>query len=123
MNLKLNHLDLQVADVQRSVDLFERLLGLRLQSSRTSPALAILSDEAGFTLVLQRRKGEAPYPDGFHFGFLVDDPATVRTFQSEARGWGSLQVSDVIENGRGVLTYVRTWDGILLEVSWQRPRD
>ena len=122
MNLKLNHLDLQVADVQRSVDLFERLLGLRLRSSRTSPALAVLSDEAGFTLVLQRRKDEAPYPDGFHFGFLVDDPDTVRAFQAEARGWDSLVVSDVIENGRGVLTYVRTWDGLLLEVSWQRPR-
>ena len=122
MNLKLNHLDLQVADVQRSVDLFERLLGLQLQSSRTSPVLAILSDGAGFTLVLQRRKDDTPYPDGFHFGFLVDDPETVRAFQASARRWESLRVSDVIENGRGVLTYVRTWDDLLLEVSWQRPR-
>jgi catechol 2,3-dioxygenase-like lactoylglutathione lyase family enzyme len=120
--VNLNHLDLQVADVQRSVDLFERLLGLRLQSSRTSPAIAILSDGAGFTLVLQRRKDDAPYPDGFHFGFLVDDPATVRAFQAAARAWDSLEVSEVLENGRGVLTYARTWDGLLFEVSWQRPR-
>ncbi len=121
--MKLNHLDLQVSDVQRSVQLFEQLLGLQLQSSRTSPAIAILTDGDGFTLVLQRRKSETDtYPEGFHFGFLVADVETVRRFQADARALGLVDVSEVIENGRGVLVYVRTWDGLLVEVSCQRPR-
>ena len=121
--MKLNHLDLQVSDVQRSVELFEQLLGLHLQSSRTSPAIAILTDGEGFTLVLQRRKNETDtYPEGFHFGFLVADAETVRRFQAGAKARGLVDVSDVIENGRGVLVYLRTWDGLLIEVSWQRQR-
>jgi len=121
--VKLNHLDLQVADVQRSVLLFEQLLGLRLDSSRASPALAILSDGAGFMLVLQRRKNDADaYPDGFHFGFLLDNIEAVRSFHGRAKESGLVEVSEVIENGRGVLVYLRTWDGLLIEVSWQRPR-
>jgi catechol 2,3-dioxygenase-like lactoylglutathione lyase family enzyme len=121
--VKLNHLDLQVADVQRSVHLFEQLLGLQLDSSRTSAALAVLSDGAGFTLVLQRRKNEADsYPDGFHFGFLAEDAEAVRRFHTQAKESALVEVSEVIENGRGVLVYLRTWDGLLIEVSWLRTR-
>jgi len=118
--VKINHLDLQVSDVQHTVTLFEELLGLRLESNRASPAIAILTDDEGFTLVLQRRKGgAAPYPEDFHFGFLVPDVETVRRFQQRARAL-ELEVSDVIENGRGVLSYWRTADGILVEVGWHR---
>jgi catechol 2,3-dioxygenase-like lactoylglutathione lyase family enzyme len=118
--MKLNHLDLQVSDVKRSVELFEQLLGLQLQSSRTSPAIAILTDGEGFTLVLQRRKNETDaYPEGFHVGFLVDDVEVVRRFHVQARERG-LDVSDIIENNRGVIVYCCTWDGILVEVSCHR---
>lgn len=122
LTMKLNHLDLQVSDVPRAVALFEDLLGLHLESNRDSTALAILSDGEGFTLVVQRKKNEAEsYPEGFHFGFLVPDPDRVRSFQARARERG-VEVSDVIENGRGVLVYCRMIDGFLVEVSWHRPR-
>jgi len=76
--MKLNHLDLQVPDVQRTVGFFEKYFDLELRSSRTSPAIAILSDRQGFVLVIQRRKNEAEaYPEGFHLGFLVDDVESV----------------------------------------------
>ena len=121
--MKLNHLDLQVADVPRSVGLFERLLGFRLESNRASEAIAILTDGEGFTLVLQRRKSETDrYPEAFHFGFLVNDPETVRSFHAKARDEDLASVSDVIENGRGVLVYCRTKDGLLFEVSSHRVR-
>jgi catechol 2,3-dioxygenase-like lactoylglutathione lyase family enzyme len=120
--MKLNHLDIQVSDVPRAVALFEDLLGLRLESNRSSTAIAVLGDGEGFTLVLQRKKHEAErYPDGFHFGFIVPDPAEVRRFQERARAL-DLDVSDVIHNGRGVLAYWRTADGLLVEISWHAPR-
>jgi catechol 2,3-dioxygenase-like lactoylglutathione lyase family enzyme len=120
--MKLNHLDLQVTDVQRSVLFFERHFDLELQSSRSSPALAILSDRHGFVLVLQRRKrDDEAYPEGFHVGFLADDVATVHRTCARARADG-LAVSDVIENNRGTLIYCRTPDGITIELNCPRPR-
>lgn len=119
--VKLNHLDLQVTDVPQTIALFEDLLGLRLESNRGSPAIAILTDGEGFTLVLQRRKDQAAYPEGFHFGFLVNGADTVRAFQAKACDRG-LAVSEVIENNRGVLAYWRTSDGYTVEVSCQRRR-
>jgi catechol 2,3-dioxygenase-like lactoylglutathione lyase family enzyme len=119
--MKLNHLDLQVADVPRAVLFFERF-GLALQSSRTSQAIAILGDDHGFVLVLQRKKDDAEaYPEGFHVGFLVDDAETVRRVHA-ATSAGGVEVSAVLENGRGVMVYCRAPDGFLVEVAWHRPR-
>ena len=56
--MKLNHLDLQVNDVQQTVTFFEDAFGFQLQSNRRSSSIAILSDGDGFVLVLQRKKSE-----------------------------------------------------------------
>lgn len=120
--MQLNHLDLQVRDVQRCVTLLETYFDFELCSSRTSPAIAILSDRAGFTLVLQRKRDlEATYPEGFHIGFLRDTPEEVVAFQARARADG-LNVSDVIENNRGTLVYVQPDDLCMIEVSCHRKR-
>lgn len=114
--MKLNHLHLYVADVRAAVVRFGHLFGLTLTSNATSEAIAILSDGEGFTLVLQRQKSaEERYPDGFHFGFLLDDPADVFRFHERAKAAGE-EVGDVTENGRGTLCYCRL-EGLLVEVS------
>jgi catechol 2,3-dioxygenase-like lactoylglutathione lyase family enzyme len=118
--VKLNHLDLQVSDVQRSVMFFESVFDMQLQSSRTSPALAIMSDGEGFTLVLQRRKhDDERYPEGFHLGFLVDDVDLVHRMRERAVAAG-VECSDVIKNNRGTLLYCRAPDGYSVEVSCHR---
>jgi catechol 2,3-dioxygenase-like lactoylglutathione lyase family enzyme len=120
--MKLNHLDLQVADVPRAVTFFEEAFGFQLQSNRRSSAIAFLDDGEGFVLVLQRKKSDTDrYPDGFHFGFLVDDVETVHRFHANARVLG-LETSDMIENGRGTQVYVSGPDGLLAEVSYRPPR-
>lgn len=117
--MKLNHIDLQVPDVQETASFFERWLGFTHRSSRTSPAIAILGGEDGFVLVLQRKKDDAPYPDGFHVGFLIDREDDVIDFQRRAREAG-LQVSDVDRNARGTMVYCMAPGGILIEVSCRR---
>ncbi len=118
--MKLNHLDLQVSNVQRSVDFFERYFGLELGSSRTSPAIAILADQHGFVLVLQRKKSDAEaYPEGFHLGVSVDDAEAVHRAHARLRE-GGLDVSDVIENNRGVILHCKAPDGYAVEVSCPR---
>lgn len=121
--MKLNHLDLQVADVQETSRFFERYFGFLQATSRTTPAIAILHGEDGFILVLQRRKsaGET-YPNGFHVGFIVDDRAEVERLHRELTSGGE-EVSPIVENGRGTMIYCRR-DGFLVEVSRRRgPRE
>ena len=118
--MKLNHLDLQVSNVQRTVDFFERFFDLELRSSRTSPAIAILSDRHGFVLVLQRKKDSAEtYPEGFHLGFLLDDVESVHAAHARLKE-GSIDVSDVIQNNRGVMIYCNSPEGFTVEVSCPR---
>jgi catechol 2,3-dioxygenase-like lactoylglutathione lyase family enzyme len=115
--MKLNHLDLQVADVQRAVLFFERHFAFQLRSSRQSPAIAILDDGDGFVLVLQRRRSpDEKYPEGFHFGFLVPDVETVLRFHATATADG-LEVSAVIRNNRGTMVYCQSPEGFLVEVN------
>ena len=113
--MKLNHLDLQVSDVQKSVAFFESVFDLELKSSRTSPAIAFLADGHGFVLVLQRAE-KPSYPEGFHLGFIVDDVECVQRQFSRAQAAG-IAVSDIIENNRGTMIYCRAPDGYSVEVS------
>lgn len=126
--MKLNHLDLQVSDVQATVSFFEAHFGLTLTTSRGSPAIAILSDRPagdpgdGFVLVLQRKKDETQtYPDGFHLGFLVEDIATVEATHRSLVAAGA-DVSAIDTNNRGTMIYCRMADGILVEVNCPRKR-
>jgi catechol-2,3-dioxygenase len=119
--MKLNHLDLQVQDVALTTAFFERYFGLRVQSNPSSPALVILTDEAGFVLVLQRSEQPPRYPEGFHLGFLLDDVAGVRALHEQATNDGT-PVSDVIVNGRGTIIYLTAPEGYFVEVSCQRHR-
>jgi catechol 2,3-dioxygenase-like lactoylglutathione lyase family enzyme len=119
--MQLNHLDLQVTDVARSVEFFEQIFGLVLQSNRRSPAIAILGDGAGFVLVLQRRDVVA-YPDGFHVGFLVDDVSLVHAAHARATAAG-LEVTPVETDNRSTRIYCRAPDGYAVEVGCPRRRD
>jgi catechol 2,3-dioxygenase-like lactoylglutathione lyase family enzyme len=118
--MKLNHLDLQVADVRATVALFQSLFGLRLQSNPRSSSIAILGDDDGFVLVLQRTRSAADsYPSGFHLGFTLESVDTVHEVESRARAL-QLDVSEVIENNRGTMVYCSMPDGYVVEVSSPR---
>lgn len=113
----LNHIDLHVTDVQATVTFFETFFGFALETSRTSPAIAVLRGDHGVSLVLQRNAA-ATYPDGFHVGFLVEEVATVRAMHRALTEAG-LEVSPVDSNGRGTMMYCR-FDRLLVEVSCRR---
>ncbi|RJS21343.1 VOC family protein [Corallococcus sp. H22C18031201] len=119
--MKLNHLDLQVPDVQRSVQFFERYFNFEMCSNRSSPAVAVMEDRHGLVLVLQRLKNPAEkYPEGFHIGFYVEDEALVHEVQAKARADG-YEVSDIIRNNRGTMLYFKAPGDLLVEVNC-RPR-
>lgn len=118
--MKLNHLDLQFADVPAAATFFIAHFGFTPVTRRDSPALVVLDDGDGFTLVLQRRKrDDESYPEGFHVGFIVDDPATVRA-RREALAAAGLRVGPVETNGRGTQCYLHGPEELLVEVSCRR---
>ena len=119
--MQLNHLDLQVADVPVAAAYFVAHFDFTLASTGTSPALAILHDATGFTLVLQRKKHiNEGYPEGFHFGFVVDDVDTVRTHHARLRAANVPEVTELIVNGRGTMFYARGPSDLVIEVSCRR---
>src|SRR5215471_15846027 len=113
----LNHLDLQVPDVPATAAFFERYFGLTIHGNRTSAAIIVLSDERDFTLVLQRRRrDDEAYPEGFHCGFVVEDAALVRQLHARLIADGA-ECSDIIENNRGVMVYIRAPGDVTVEIS------
>ncbi|MGA9400346.1 VOC family protein [Haladaptatus sp.] len=71
--MQLNHTNLTVSDVETTAAFFEEYFDLQKRGG--SPAITILSDDAGTVLTLMRgKKGEdIEYPSSFHIGIFVDD--------------------------------------------------
>lgn len=113
----LNHLDLQVADVQKVASFLETFFGFTLTTSRNSPAIAVMRGEHDVIVVLQRHATPV-YPDGFHFGFLVDTVATVEA-KHRALTDAGIDVSPIDVNARGTMIYCR-FDSLLVEVSCRK---
>jgi catechol 2,3-dioxygenase-like lactoylglutathione lyase family enzyme len=111
----LNHLDLQVPDVQALAGFLVEHFALQRRSNDRSPAIAILGDAAGFTLVIQRRR-EGTYPPGFHIGFIVDDPARVHAEHATLAARG-VAVGPIDRDARGTRFYLTAPGEILVEVS------
>lgn len=111
--MKLNHLDLQIPDVPALARFLVDHFGLEAKTRLDSPKLAILTDGAGFTLVLQHRVGE-PYPEGFHIGFHVDDPAEVHARRDRIAAAG-VAISEVAVSARGASCYCQA-PGVLIEL-------
>lgn len=71
--MKINHLNLTVANVQAVRRYLEKYFGLRSMDGTSDDASFIgMLDEEGFVLTLMQPKGNASveYPPTFHLGFL-----------------------------------------------------
>ena len=113
--MNLNHLDLQTSDVQALATFFVEHFELVRRSNDRSPAIAILGDESGFTLVLQRHASPS-YPDGFHIGFIHADVTPVREHHARLVAAG-LGPSAIQVDNRGTRFYVCAPGELLVEVS------
>lgn len=78
--MRLNHLNLAVDDLAGARAFFETLFDFATLDQR-GDALVVMTDGAGFTLVLSGARafgGDAPrYPKPFHVGFILDAPDAV----------------------------------------------
>ena len=115
--MKLNHLDLHVPNVLETRDFFVGELGFTLISAPSASTIAILKDEGGFVLVLQKQKHpNEKYPEGFHVGFYVDNRSEVDALHIKFKEKG-MKISDIDSNRRGYFFYTYAPGEILIEVN------
>jgi lactoylglutathione lyase len=71
--VKLNHVNLPVADVSATRDFFEKHFGFRRIAEPTA-ANVVLTDNAGLVLTISNfdHADEVTYPKWFHVGFMQD---------------------------------------------------
>jgi catechol 2,3-dioxygenase-like lactoylglutathione lyase family enzyme len=115
--MTLNHLDLHVPNVFQTRDFLTEFLGFKLISSPTAPTIAILEDQDGFVLVLQKQKLDTDrYPAGFHIGFYVEGQSIVDELQTRFKSAG-YSPSDIEKSRRGYYFYVPAPGGFLVEIN------
>ena len=87
--MNLNHVDLQVSDVDAAREFFETHFDLRCIYQRRKE-LAMLEDESGFSLGVSNlfRSPPPTYPPDFHVGFILDRESEVRAQYDRLREAG-----------------------------------
>lgn len=120
--MRLNHVDLPVADIPGARDFFVEHFGFRC-IFEGEEGLTVLLDEADFALTLSALTGhnERRYPTGFHIGFNLDSEAQLRTTYANFLSLGIRVVRRLGDLG-GALTFHCLAPGdVLIELAW-RPR-
>lgn len=112
--LDLNHLYLRVRDVDASVAFYRDLFRFDGAPEWQGETLVVRND-AGFALALTPDPAPPPWPDGLHFGFVIDDVALARRVRDRVVAAGVPLVESYEEPGF-VVFKVRDPDGCLVEV-------
>ena len=88
--MKLNHLNICTSEVRSAAKLFEQYFGFRRVNATTSEKLAVLKNEEGFLLLFSNFDKDAKphYPEGFHFGFILDTREAVNTIYQRLNAAG-----------------------------------
>lgn len=124
--VRLGALRLQVADLARSIDYYERVIGLRtLDRTATTARLGVKDD--GATLVeLHERKGVAPVPRRgrlglYHFAILLPDRAALGRLLAHLSALGGhVGMADHLVSEA---LYLTDPDGLGIEIYADRPRE
>ncbi len=122
---RLGQVQLQIADLARSVAYYRDVIGLRVLSERTGSATMAAHDDAHALLDLVELKGAAPVPPRgrlglYHVAILLPDRAALGRFVThlaginERAGMSDHLVSEAL--------YLTDPDGLGLEIYADRPR-
>ena len=88
--MKLNHLNLCVADVAATTTFFETFFNFKCTAKKGDNVLAVLEGEDNFVLVLSNLQKETTitYPKDFHIGFMLKDEAAVNAQFNKLKAGG-----------------------------------
>lgn len=116
--MKLNHINLSVPDVAATAAFFEKYFQMRRLETKGENVLTVLTDEAGFILILSNfdAKTAPTYPRDFHVGFIRDTVEQVNEVYERMKA-EKLDVKPprTVHGGWGF--YVHAPGGVLVEVT------
>ena len=117
---------LQIADLDRSIDYYTRILGLRVVERTAASATFTAHDSADPLVRLQAKPGVRPVPHGgayglFHFALLLPERAALGRFIVHVANAGARFGS--ADHAVSEAIYLHDPDGLGIEVYADRPRD
>src|SRR5262245_54210893 len=117
---------LLVSDLERSLDYYQQVIGLRVMSRERSSASLAPHGGGAALIYLETRAGTKPPPRGgrfglYHFALLVPDRASLGRFVSHLREIGAHVAS--ADHAVSEALYLWDPDGLGIEVYADRPRD
>lgn len=112
----IQHLNLQVADLERSRAFYEQVLGFELSFAKGDTIWL----EAGSDL-LGLSRGVPPTDFPTHFGFQVGSPEEVDAWLGQLEKHGVTIAKGPYDRSDGRSVYFRDPDGYLLEIFWVDP--
>ncbi len=117
--MKLNHVNLPVADVGATRDFFARYFGLKTVMELPRNTMAMLQDEGGMVLILShfdKADGEVEHHRDFHVGFFLDTREEVDAVHAEMIAGGIEAEAPKKMPGRYAF-YVKAPGGFVTEVA------
>jgi lactoylglutathione lyase len=115
--MNVNHMHLGVRDVNRARQFYESYLGFRFKGAIKDDFI-FLTNDAGFLLALTVEK-PAPFPEWFHFGFLLESATAVKKLHAKMKADG-IAVEDIFERENRVCFGVCDPDGSPIEIFWEQ---
>ncbi len=114
--MKLNHINLVVANLADAIRLFETYFNFQCTEIKGGNVVAILKGADNFTLVLMTDKdGQATYPKAFHIGFTLDsEEALIKTYDTLKTG--GIAVGQEPRKIRNSFGFYFHFDNITIEV-------
>ena len=87
--MKLNHVNLPVADISATCEFFEKHFGFH-RIAEPTPANIIMTDDAGLVLAISNfdRAEKVAYPKWFHIGFMQESDDEVEDIHGRLEAAG-----------------------------------
>jgi catechol 2,3-dioxygenase-like lactoylglutathione lyase family enzyme len=114
--MKLNHINLVVANVEVAVKFFEQYFSFKCIEVKGDNIIAVLKNADDFTLVIMANKSDSIiYPDAFHIGFMLDNKEEVITTYKQLKTDG-IEVGNEPKKIRDSFGFYFTFENIMIEV-------
>jgi catechol 2,3-dioxygenase-like lactoylglutathione lyase family enzyme len=114
--MKLNHINLVVADVAKAIHLFENDFNFKCIDIKGENIVAVLKGADDFTLVIMANKNDSiVYPDAFHIGFMLDNKEEVIATYQQLKKDG-IEVGNEPKKIRDSFGFYFNFDNIMIEV-------
>jgi catechol 2,3-dioxygenase-like lactoylglutathione lyase family enzyme len=118
-DMSLVHLNLTVADIDRSIALYRRWFGFGSEPRPYPDGTVFVNDGDGFDLALHPGRASAAGDTGVHFGFRAATPEVVRDLRVSLSD-GGVGIIESYDTDDYVKLKCHDPDGYEIEVCWER---